>query len=71
VSGDQTFFLRGMGRTDNPDKAAPLEHFLQSQQGDDLPGRSFKPSGESFYLSGFGKTTDPAKKGPLATYLGK
>jgi hypothetical protein len=71
VSGDQTFFLRGMGRTDNPDKAAPLEHFLQSQQGENLPGRSFKPSGESFYLSGFGKTTDPAKKGPLAAYLGK
>lgn len=66
----ETFYLRGFGRSANPDKATPLEGFFQRAQDETLPGRSFDMgNNESFYLSGFGKSEDPSKATPLQSYL--
>lgn len=69
--GEDTFFLRGYGRSSNPDKNTPLESFFESvQPAEELPGRSFDVGGtESFYLSGFGRSDNPDKASPLQSYL--
>lgn len=66
---EDTFYLRGFGRSDNPDKATPLEQFLQSGQEEALPGRSFKVDGMTFQLRGYGFSDDPAKMTPLEAFL--
>jgi hypothetical protein len=68
---DQTFYLRGFGRSDNPEKATPLQQFFrENQKPEALPGRSFHIGGsDTFYLRGSGKSTDPAKASPLEQYL--
>jgi hypothetical protein len=68
---DQTFYLRGFGRSDNPAKATPLESFFRAnQKPESLPGRSFRIGGtDTFTLRGFGKSADPAKATALQQYL--
>ncbi|MBN1966078.1 MAG: PPC domain-containing protein, partial [Anaerolineae bacterium] len=66
-AGDTTFYLRGFGATDNPDKATPLQGLLLPEQ--PLPGRSITTDGQKFYLTGFGATDDPAKATPLQAFL--
>lgn len=67
-SDQGTFFLRGSGKSENPDKASDLENFLAPDEGT-LPGRSFNVGAEDFYLSGFGKSDDPSKATPLQEFF--
>lgn len=70
-TGEGTLFLRGTGRSTDPEKQSELERFLQPQaEGEQLPGRSFKTPDLTVRLHGTGRSSDPAKQTPLEKYLG-
>jgi hypothetical protein len=69
VEGGDTLFLRGSGRSTDPAKQSDLEQFLQPQQTEKLPGRSFKTPDLNVNLHGTGRTTDPAKATPLEQFM--
>ncbi len=70
-TGEGTLFLRGTGRSSDPDKQSELERFLQPQaEGEQLPGRSFKTPDLTVRLYGTGRSADPAKQTPLEQFLG-
>lgn len=69
-TGEGTLFLRGTGRSADPDKQSELERFLEPQPEEEkLPGRSFKTPDLLIQLHGTGRTNDPSKATALEQFL--